>query len=125
MKYSPRQYALALRAALQKKTATEEKRAIRNFLNLLARNRDQTKLELIIKEAEKIARRKKGIYKVELTSSTKISAKLKKEIEKIIGKKVIFKEKVDPEISAGLKILIEDETLIDATAQSQIAKMFN
>lgn len=82
-------------------------------------------MELIIKEAEKITRRKRGIYKIELTSPTKISIKLKKEIEKIIGEKIIFAEKIDTEVSAGLKILIEDEILIDATAKSQIAKIFN
>ncbi len=124
MRYSIKQYALALLISLAEKKGEERKNIIRNFLSLLTRNGDQTKLELIIKEAEKTERRKKGIYQVELASATKISGKLKEEVEKIIGKKVIFKERMDPEILAGLKILIEDETLIDATAQSQIAKIF-
>lgn len=125
MRYSIKQYALALLTSLERKKGKERKKIICNFLNLLTGSGDQTKLELIIKEAEKTARRKRGIYKVELTSPTKISAKLKKEIEKIIGKKIIFAEKIDAEVSAGLKILIEDETLIDATAKSQIAKIFS
>lgn len=125
MKYSIKQYALALSSALETKKKEDAKRIIRNFLHILSRNGDQSKIDLIAKEVERQERIKKGIYKVELTSSTKVSNRLKEEIEKILGKKIDFTEKIDADIYAGLKILVEDELLIDATAKSQIAKIFS
>lgn len=125
MKYTPRQYALALRAVLQNKTAAEKRGVIRNFLNLLTRNRDQSKLEMILQETEKAERKERGLYKIELASPTVISPELKKGIKKAFGRKVIFEEKIDPDLLAGLKILIEDDTLIDATAKNQLNKLFS
>ena len=124
MKYSVRQYALALSSALKAKKTADAKKIIHNFLRILSRNGDQNKIDLITKEVERQERVKKNIYKVELASSTKISSHLKEEIEKILGKKIDFTEKIDTDIYAGLKILVEDELLIDATAKSQIAKIF-
>lgn len=123
--YSPKQYASALLSALADKKPTETKEAIHNFLRILSRNKDQNKIDLILKEAERQARAKRGVYKVELTSSAKINSRLKEEIEKILGKKIDFTEKINTDICAGLKILVEDELLIDATAKLQVAKMFS
>lgn len=123
--YSPKQYAFALLSALADQKPAETKETISNFLRILSRNKDQNKIDLIVKEAERQERVRRSVYKVELTSSTKINSRLKEEIEKILGKKIDFTEKIDPEIYAGLKILVEDELLIDATAKSQIAKIFS
>jgi len=124
MGYSPRQYALALGAALTKKTAEERKNILRNFLRLIVKNKDLPRLNFIINEVERDERKTKGILKVELTSSGKISTELKKDVKKILGKKILFEEKTDPGLSAGLKILVENETLIDATAKHQLDKLF-
>lgn len=124
MKYSPRQYALALQAALQEKTAKEQKDILRNFLRLIVKNRDLPRLNLITNEVERGERKTKGILRVEVSSSHPPSERLKTELKKILGKKIFFAEKTEPGLLAGVKILIEDETLIDATAKNQIAKMF-
>lgn len=125
MKYSVKQYASALFSVLEKEKTTDAKKAIRNFLHLLSRNSDLNKIDLIVKEVERLDRTKKGIYKVELTSSVKINDHLKEEIKQILGKKIDFTEIVDPGVYAGLQILVEDELLVDATAKSQITKIFS
>ena len=125
MKYSVRQYALALFSALEKKKETDARKIINNFLRILNQNVDLSKVDLIVKETERLDRAKRGLYKVELISPVKVSPRIKEEIEKTLDKKIDFIEKIDPAAYAGLKILVEDELLIDATAKTQIEKMFS
>jgi len=124
VKYYPRQYALALRAALKEKTAKEQKNILRHFLRLIVKNKDLSKLNLIINEVEREGRKTKGILKVEISSSHLPSEGFKTKLKKILGKKIFFVDKIDPNLLAGLKILIEDETLIDATAKNQLVRLF-
>lgn len=124
MRYTPKQYALALQAALQEKTVKERKNILRNFLRLIVKNKDLPRLNLITNEVERGERKTKGILKVEISSPHPPDEGFKTELKKILGKKIFFAEKIDPNLFAGLKILIEDETLIDATAKNQLAKIF-
>lgn len=124
MKYTTKQYAAALLAATQ--DASEKKRieSLRRFLKILTRNHDYRHLPAILRQLERIYLSEKGIQKVELTSADPISEGTRREIEKTLGKKVIFVEKKNPELIAGLRILINDELLIDASARRQLQRIF-
>lgn len=124
MKYSSRIYATALAEALDGKPKEEQKQIANRFLQIVYKNRDKQKLGRILEETEKIILIKTDTAKVRLESVEPVSAKLKHEIKEVINKNVLFSEKIKPELLAGIKILINDELLIDASAQSRLNKIF-
>lgn len=120
MKYAIRQYAQALLGALEDKSGRERDEIMKRFLFIVRKNKDWPKLDRILQEAERQLLRKQGIRKVEVESTTPLSRGLRKEIEKILGKKLVLEEKIKPEILAGIKILIDGELLIDASAKRRL-----
>mgnify|MGYP003394656396 FL=1 len=63
--------------------------------------------------------------KVRIESAAPVSAQLKKEISEILGKKIVLEEKTRPDLLAGIKILVDDELLIDATGKRQLERIFH
>lgn len=124
MKHSPKQYAAALLSALDKKSVAEKKKTLHQFLSLMSRRGDSARLGLVVREVEKQYLRKKGLKKVFLESADPALPKIKKEVEEILGKNIILEEKINPTLLAGIKILVNDELLVDASAESQLRKLF-
>lgn len=123
MKFSTQQYATALYGALAEKSEPERKAVFRNFLSILQKNRDWSRLGLILKEVERLYLKEAGLKKVEVETASS-SKTMQRELKEILGKNILIKERVNPEILAGLKILINDEILVDASAKAQINRMF-
>ncbi len=124
MKYKPKQYAEALFDALSGAKEGEEHALIGNFATTVRKNKDWARLPLIVKQFEKIYREKHGLTKLEVESAHPLTEKTKEELEKAVGKKVLFEEKVNPKLLAGLRILIDDSTFIDASALRHINNLF-
>lgn len=124
MKYRVTQYAQALHAALKNEPASKQKEIMRRFVVLLGRHRMSAKSGLIVSAYEKIVLRESGMRKVKIESAAPITEHLKKEISGILGKKILIEEKMNPELLAGIKILVDNELLIDASAKRQLEKLF-
>lgn len=124
MKYSVRQYAEALYGALEGKAGDEREQVLRNFLNLVRRNHIEHSLNGIIREYEKHAIASRGMVKVHIETPESASDALKREIETAVGKPVEFSEKVNPHLLAGIRILVNDTILIDATALRRLEKLY-
>lgn len=125
MRYTNKQYAAAFLSALKDKSGKERTEILRRFLTLLQKNKDWPRLNLILREAEKFYLRKSGLKKVFLETAQPASPNVKKEVEKILGRKIVLSEKINPAILAGIKILVDDELLIDSSAQSRLRKLFS
>lgn len=125
MRYSPRQYAKALLSLLAGRKPPEQKELIRRFLSLLSKKRDRSRLGLIVREFEKQHIAALRIKKVCLESADPIPARVKKEMETLLGRNLLFQEKINPALIAGIKILVNDELLIDASAATQISRIFS
>ena len=124
VKYSNKQYAAALLASFDHASADKQKVVIKNFIALLKRSGVYGKRNEILKEAEKLYFKHKGVHKVDVETAGKPSENLKKEIESALGKNIVLRETVNPEILGGIKILIDDENLIDGSARTQLSKLF-
>lgn len=124
MKYSIKQYAESLLWALADKSKEERRLVLRRFIATLRKNKDLSRLNLIWHEAERQELKKLGLRKVEIESASEVSKTLKKEIENILGKRLFIKEKVKPELLAGIRILVDQEYFIDATAKRKLDKLF-
>ena len=46
------------------------------------------------------------------------------DISKYIGRKIQYEEKINAELSGGIRILINDELLVDGSIKSQLDRLF-
>jgi len=126
MNYNSRLYAKAFtEAVLEKKTAADVDKCIANFLGLIRKNRDQRKLKEIVFLADKMIGQKTGYKKLVVESARPLS----KENEKLIGSfaksKDHIERKINPSIVAGLKVIINDEMLLDMSFARRIKNILN
>ena len=124
MRYRVAQYAEALHAVLKNKPVSEQKKIMRRFIAMLARHRMIGKIGLVVAAYEKKVLHEAGARKVRIETPDPISEQLKKEIGTILGKKVYFEEITNPKLVAGIKILVDNELLIDASAKRQLERIF-
>ncbi len=125
MIYRPGQYAEALFAALEGKTDTEQKKIVKRFAEMLIRDHAAAKFSAICMAYEKLQQKKQGIHSVRLETVAPATEKLKNEIHAILGKEINFEEVVNPHLLGGVKILVDNEILIDASAKHHIDAMLS
>ena len=124
MKYTLKQYAATLLDSMAGKSDKDQAAVVKKFMALLQRNSDFQKRWQIVKEAERQYFKANGIHKVDVELASETPANLEKDIESGLGGKVVFRSTLNKDILGGIKILIDDETLIDGSARTQIARLF-
>jgi F0F1-type ATP synthase delta subunit len=124
MKYSAKQYAAALVAAVRGKSSSEQKEVMRRFFLLILRHGLWSRRALIIKEVKRQYLKELGMREVLVSAPEPLNSGTRKEIKRVIGKNIFWQEAVEPELLAGLKILIDEEVLIDASGKTQLDKLF-
>jgi F0F1-type ATP synthase delta subunit len=124
MKYKTQHYAEALYGALKGKTALEQKEILKRFIRTLDKNKDRSKLNLILRNVEKEYLKSSGLCKIDLETVDGATESLKENIKSVVGQ-AIFTEKKNKDLGAGVKMLVNDHILIDATAENYLRKIFN
>lgn len=124
MKYTICTYVKALLDCIENKSEQERKENIRRFLSFLQKNKDLSKLPAIVREFEKKYLNKIGFKKVYLESASPVSEETINKIQNILGKDIFFIKKINYDLLAGIKILINDEFLIDSTAKRHLNNFF-
>lgn len=124
MRYAIRQYATALLRVIKDKSGKKQQDALRNFIQIIRQNRDFSRLASIIREIERQYLQETGFKKIEIESAAPISPEIKKEISRLVGEKVFMEESIRQELLAGIKIIVNEEFLIDASAKKQIKRFF-
>lgn len=125
MKYTIQQYGEALCALLYKKSDAERRVILANLFSLLRKNRELQRLNLILQETERRLLKKEKTRKVEVETPSPLSENIKKEIDKVLGKGALLKERIVPDLLAGMRILVDGEVLIDATAKRRLYKLLS
>ena len=104
MKHKIKDYATAL-SELIMESNSDKKKFIGRFLDLLRKNNDMGKAKKIVVMTEDIILNKKDNKKVVLQMARKI-----KNLENLFAKKNdIVEEKINPELVAGVKIVVNGE----------------
>ena len=124
MKYRVAQYAEALFDATDGKSEAEQKKIVKRFVELLVRHRTIGKAHAISVAYEKLTLQKRGMRSVRIETAHSASEKLKQEIRTVLGKNIHIEEAVNPHLLGGIKMLVDDEILIDASVKRQIDRMF-
>lgn len=116
-------YAKALSEILLKK-GIDEKKITDNFVKLLIKTGQQKKTKKILDLAEDLVLLKQGKRKIVFQTARRMTADQKKLLHDFIKGGDVVKEKVNHELIAGVKIIINDSQQFDASMQSKLQKIY-
>jgi F0F1-type ATP synthase delta subunit len=117
-------YAKALaEIVLKGASAAQEKKIVDNFLKLLTKTGQERKAKEILGLAEDFILSKQGKRKITFETARKMTASQKKMMDSFVKKGDVVKEKINPELIAGIKIIINESQQFDASMQSKLQKI--
>ena len=112
-------YAKALAEAILNKKA-EGNKVSDNFVKLLVKTGQIKKAKEILNLAQDIILAKQGKRKITLQTARKMTVGQKKLMDGFINEGDVVKEKIDPDLIAGIKIIINDAKQYDASMQNKL-----
>jgi F0F1-type ATP synthase delta subunit len=116
-------YAEALASALLDKK-NDEKKIAKNFLMLLIKLGYQSRARKIVDLAEEIILKRQGNKKIILESARALTGKNKDLLDQFVKKGDIVKEKVNSDLIAGVKVIINNEKQFDNSLKSKLQNIF-
>lgn len=120
MKYPAKIYAKAI-AELAGKFNDKK---IANLRKLLDKNGDRKRIKEIIGLAERYILQKQGKKKITIESPRILKESQKKALIGSFGSGNIVEEKINPELIAGVKIMLDGEKQFDASMQKKLKNIF-
>lgn len=121
-KISNKQLAIALYEATKGLVASDLKKALVEFVAILARERKLKKADYIIAEYVKYAKVQDGVRQIEITSARELDDKVLNHIKKAFGDKVEAEVKVDASLLGGVRVKTDDK-ILDASLRTQLNKL--
>jgi len=115
----PRQYAKILYEITLGKKGEELELAIAEFINFLKGEYVFSKVNYIIAEFEKYAKKKEGILDIQVKSAKKLAPSTLDAIKKSFGKKVNIQSEIDESIIGGI-ILNTGDKILDGSIKTQL-----
>ena len=118
-------YAKALAEVVSQKTTPEqEEKIVSNFLKVLAKTGQEKKAKEILNLAEDLLLAKQGKRKITFETARKMTGSQRKILDVFVKKGDVVKEKINPGIIAGAKIIINDSEQFDASMQRKLQRIF-
>jgi F0F1-type ATP synthase delta subunit len=126
MKNKTKLYAKALAEIIIKKKAEGPERSRRitvNFLKILQSKGLERKAGEILDLTEDLLLQKQGKRKITFETARKMTAGQKRILENFVKKGDVVKEKINPELIAGVKIIINESKQFDASMQTKLSRI--
>jgi len=123
MKYPAHIYAKALAEAITAPGAGGDVIA-KNFQALLLRNGDEAHARKIVEEAARFVRGKHGIRKVTIESARELGAAQRKIVAALTKPGDVIESRIDPELVAGIRLIVNDELQFDGSLKGKLDKIF-
>jgi len=101
----------------------ENSKIVKNFTNLLISSGYDKKSKEILELAENILLAKQGKRKIIFETARKMMSEQKKILEKFVKEGDVVKEKINPELIAGIKIIINESQQFDVSMQNKLQKI--
>ena len=124
MKYRIKTYRDAYLSALEGKTFEEKKAITRRLLSILTREQALGRSRELFRSIRHAHLKHLGRREATLESAAPLPKHAREEIARALGKHTSITVAVRPELLAGIKITIDDETLIDASGKRLVDTMF-
>ena len=122
-RFTPKQYAVALFESYTEAKPSEQDMVLKTFAAILAKNYDRGLFPKIAMQLKKLEQSRAGAYEVVVTSARPLDRSILKQIGEKVGKNSRIEEVIDPFVLGGMKVLINDEIIIDGTYKTRISKM--
>lgn len=124
MKYTAATYAKAFTAALSDEKAPSESTLAKNLASLLKRTRDIQFRDKIMQALEEAIVRAQGGRYVVVETSIPLSPHQAKQIRAKFTSKDLIKDSINPDLIAGMRIIINREVELDWSMKSKLHKLF-
>jgi F0F1-type ATP synthase delta subunit len=124
MRYPAHIYARALAEVVETTKPEDTDLVVRNFLDMVRKNGDEIHLEKILEETARFARKNGGIRKIVVESARELSSRNRKEIAGFTKPGDVMVENINPELIAGIRVVINDELQLDGTLKGKLDKVF-
>lgn len=125
MRYSPDNYAKAFLAAIANKAPEEQQSAIRRFLAAVKKFGDAGNLNKILAALELAITKERGGREVVMESAREVLPQLRKELEAKFKPEDLIRERTNPTLIAGIRILIDGEWMVDVSLKRRLEKLFS
>lgn len=125
MVYPIKIYARALVEVIS--TESDERKrekAVLNLVTLLKKRGDLKNASKIIDLVKKLLAKKSGGKKITFETARKLSENDRNALLKMVSEKDFVEERINPEIVAGIKIIINDEYQLDNSIFKKIKGIF-
>jgi ATP synthase F1 delta subunit len=127
MIYSPKTIAQAIYSSTKDKDGAELKHVLDNTLIFLKKNKLLSKYKEILKHLQNIIDHEEKIVRAQVTTTSKLSHKIKEELEEILKKRykateVEIKNIEDESLIGGIKLEIKDE-IIDLSFANKLYQL--
>ena len=120
-------YAKALAEILSARkeiSAPDKKKIVNNFVKLLIDTECESKSKEILELAEDLILAEQGKSKITFETARELTPSQKKMLDSFVKKGDVVKEKINPELIAGVRIIINDSKQFDASMQSKLQKLY-
>jgi F0F1-type ATP synthase delta subunit len=127
MKYPAHIYAKALAEVIVAAEGAGEKEQdaiVARLVAFVRKNGDEAHLRKIVEEAARFVRGKSGVRKVMMETARPLGAQQKKKLAAFIKTGDVVVEKINPELVAGVKIIVNDELQFDGSLKGKLDKLF-
>jgi len=115
-------YATVLAEILSEKQY-DEKKIVNNFVKLLVDSGYENKSKEVLDLAQDLLLQKQGKRKITFETARAITTSQKKVLDSIVNKGDVVKEKISPELIAGIKIIINDSKQFDGSLQGKLQRI--
>ena len=122
MKKSNKQYAKALYRVSKDAPKSYFAEIAKEFLVLLQKNKRLSKVNLIIEEFEKHAKKQDGIKEIEVESARELDKTTINKIKKMFGENSEITETINKTLLGGIKIKVDD-IIYDASLKKQLSRL--
>lgn len=127
MRYPAHIYAKALSEVIVKAKGMSEKEqdaVVARFIALVRKNGDEAHLRKLVEEAARFVRGKSGVRKVTMETARTLGTRQKKQLAAFMKAGDVLEEKVNPELVAGVKIIVNDELQFDGSLKGKLDTLF-
>lgn len=127
MRYPVYAYAKALASVLievKGKGEAQKHAAAKNFIALVRRSGDEAHLKKILDEAARLVRARENIRKLTIESARELTPAQEALVEQLTKPDDVVERAIDPELIAGVRIIMNDEMQFDGTLRGKLDTVF-
>jgi len=124
MRYQAKDYAEAFLEVVEGKSGEEQRLMMKRFLDTVKKFGDAGNLKKIFAAVELVLTKERGGKEVVVESAREIPVALHKELETKFKSEDLVRERINPALIAGVRVLIDGEWMVDASLKRRLEKLF-